>query len=96
MSDLPTVQTTLKLSKETDDVLLLAATVASQLLHKEPVTQVLSEDLPAFVKAMEGADLIPAEFDADPEAFCTTIGARFGQLVGAVIKAKRAAATVTK
>lgn len=79
------INTQHQVSKETDEVLALVGAVVAGLVAKKPMSELIPALVPAIMKAMDGADGITAEFHDNPVAFCSTVGERLGEIVGALI-----------
>ncbi|MFA6093986.1 MAG: hypothetical protein WC986_13690 [Elusimicrobiota bacterium] len=88
--DVVLINSTHQVSKETDEVLQLAASVIAGLVAKKPVSEVVASNVPALVKAMDGMELIAGEFNENPKAFCGTVGERLGEILGGLLATKGA------
>lgn len=82
------INSSIKVSKETDELLQLVAQVVAGLAAKKPIQELLIGLVPAIAKAVDGAELIAAEFRESPTAFCETVGERLGEIVGGLLQVK--------
>ena len=76
------------ISPELDDVLVLIATFIKMYKAGSPWGMILMAILPQFSKAVDGVELIPAEFLKDPVSFFQTLGTRIGEIYGDLVAGK--------
>ena len=86
---MPEVNATVKVSKETDEVLQLVAVIVSGLSQKKAVAYIAAGAMPLFIKAVDGIELVTQEYHEDPKTFCATCGERLGEILGGLIAAKQ-------
>lgn len=71
-STLPVRQTTVTEAKDLGEALDLVADIVKAVMEKKPAAQIAAQEIPALMKALEGAENIPAgvksEFAADTVA----------------------------
>ncbi len=87
-----TVDAKVKVSKELGEFLQALCDVAEDVAAGKKPGDVAMGNLEAVRVAFEGASEIPVEFEADPEASITTIGAAIGRLTAIFLAAKKAKA----
>lgn len=81
----------LDVAKECDDVMVLVVELVKDLKAKKEMAQVVAENLPHLMTALDGVQNLPEEVKAHRGAVMATVGYRAGELTDALIGEEEAA-----